>query len=202
MGVTLALPLLDSMIPAGTATGAHGGAPEEPLLRHLHPAWRDDGQVDAGEGRQRLRLHRVVETARESSRSPERRHQPRASDGRRQGLRRRRGSRAFSSGVPERRASGEGHRCIAARRSISCSRITSGRTRLFPRSKCASKKSRSTAAPATAARTTTPSRGGTTRYRCRWRTVRRSSSSACLVMAATPRCVCRASSRTRASSTR
>ena len=110
MGVTLALPLLDSMIPGEHAAGADRGAAEEPLLRHLRAARRDDGQVDAGDGRQRLRVHRDAEAAREAPRPPERRQQPRAPAGRRQGLRRRRGSRALGGGVPERRASGEGHR--------------------------------------------------------------------------------------------
>ena len=114
MGVTLALPLLDSMIPAGTPTREDGGAAQEPLLRHLRPARRDDGQVDAGDGGQRLRVHRHAEAAREAPRSRHRRQQPGASAGRRQRIRRRRRSRAFRRGVPERRASREGHACTAA----------------------------------------------------------------------------------------
>ena len=50
MGVTLALPLLDSMIPARHGAGEDRRAAQEPLLRHLHSARRHDGQVDAGHG--------------------------------------------------------------------------------------------------------------------------------------------------------
>ena len=51
----------------GHAAGQDRGAAEEPLLRHLHPARRDDGQVDAGDGRQRLRLHRDAASRSRSS---------------------------------------------------------------------------------------------------------------------------------------
>ena len=67
MGVTLALPLLDSMIPAHTPLAKTAALAEEPLLLHLRPARRDDGQVDAGHRRQRLRVHRNAEAAREDS---------------------------------------------------------------------------------------------------------------------------------------
>ena len=49
MGVTLALPLLDSMVPARTALAQTAATPEEPVLRHLRAARRHDGQVDAGD---------------------------------------------------------------------------------------------------------------------------------------------------------
>ena len=55
VGVTLALPLLDSMIPAGTRLVKTAALAQEPLLRHLRSARRDDGQVDAGDGGRRLR---------------------------------------------------------------------------------------------------------------------------------------------------
>ena len=81
MGVTLALPLLDSMIPARHGAGADGGAPQEPLLRHLRPARRHDGQVDAGDGGQRAsRSPETLEAAREAARPRHRRQQPGASD--------------------------------------------------------------------------------------------------------------------------
>ena len=37
-GVTLALPLLDAMVPAGTAAGADGRQPQDALRRRLLPA--------------------------------------------------------------------------------------------------------------------------------------------------------------------
>ena len=46
-GVSLALPLLESMVPAGTRARPHGGRAEDPARVHLHSARRDDGQVDA-----------------------------------------------------------------------------------------------------------------------------------------------------------
>ena len=49
VGVTLALPLLDSMVPAQTPLAQTAAAAEEPVLRHLRAARRDDGQVDAGD---------------------------------------------------------------------------------------------------------------------------------------------------------
>ena len=37
-GATLALPLLDSMVPAGKAAGPNGGDHDAALCRHLRPA--------------------------------------------------------------------------------------------------------------------------------------------------------------------
>ena len=53
MGATLALPLLDAMVPALTATGADRREPGAALRRRLHPARRDHGAVDADDGRRR-----------------------------------------------------------------------------------------------------------------------------------------------------
>ena len=64
LGTALALPLLDSMVPALTAlqkTAASAGAP---LRRRLHAERHDDAELDASEGRRRFRASR-----RRSSRS-------------------------------------------------------------------------------------------------------------------------------------
>ena len=69
-GVAIALPLLDSMVPALTALAQTAAAPKTPLRRHLRPARRDDGQVDAGG-----RRHRLRRSPRSSSRSSRSRSQ-------------------------------------------------------------------------------------------------------------------------------
>ena len=47
MGATLALPLLDAMVPALTATVKTAGDPDAPLRRHLRP----DGRAVRATGR-------------------------------------------------------------------------------------------------------------------------------------------------------
>ena len=47
-GVTLALPLLDSMIPAQTPLAKNGRDPEDPLHRHLRSARHGAGILDPG----------------------------------------------------------------------------------------------------------------------------------------------------------
>ena len=49
-GVTMALPLLESMVPAATAW-AQTAAKTRTVRRDLLPARRDHAEVDAGEGR-------------------------------------------------------------------------------------------------------------------------------------------------------
>ena len=53
VGATVALPLLDAMVPALTATGADGGQPAAALRGDLHAERRHHGPVDAGDGRAR-----------------------------------------------------------------------------------------------------------------------------------------------------
>ena len=53
VGVTIALPFLESMVPAGTPLAQTAATGRTRLGLHLHPARRDDGQVDAGRGRAR-----------------------------------------------------------------------------------------------------------------------------------------------------
>ena len=55
MGVTLALPLLDAMVPAATALREDRSAPADAGRLHLHPARRRHGVVDAGGRRRELR---------------------------------------------------------------------------------------------------------------------------------------------------
>ncbi len=58
MGVTLALPLLESMVPALTAVGQdrRGAQPGAPVRRGLRPARRAAGLLDAEDGRRELRV--------------------------------------------------------------------------------------------------------------------------------------------------
>ena len=53
MGVTLALPLLDSMVPARPPLAQTAAKAATRLGVHLRAARRDDGQVDAGGRRAR-----------------------------------------------------------------------------------------------------------------------------------------------------
>ena len=53
MGATLALPLLDAMVPALTARRADGRGAGAPLRRGLRAARRDHEPVDAGRRRAR-----------------------------------------------------------------------------------------------------------------------------------------------------
>ncbi len=55
MGVTIALPLLDSMVPAQTPLARDGRQSGEPAELHLCAARRHDGQVDSGDGGRRVR---------------------------------------------------------------------------------------------------------------------------------------------------
>ena len=47
VGVTIALPFLESMVPAGTPLAQTAATGTDAARVHLHPARRDDGQVDA-----------------------------------------------------------------------------------------------------------------------------------------------------------
>ena len=53
VGVTMALPFLESMVPAGDAAGADCRHRQDAAGLHLRSARRHDGQVDAGGGRAR-----------------------------------------------------------------------------------------------------------------------------------------------------
>ncbi len=55
-GATIALPLLDAMIPAGTALAQTAAAPSRAPRLRLLPARRAAGRVDADEDRPRLRV--------------------------------------------------------------------------------------------------------------------------------------------------
>ena len=104
LGASVALPLLDSMVAAQTPLRAPRRA-EDPLCRLLRAARRDDGQVDAGGRRHRLRVHRDPQAARAVPRSHDHRQRPGASLRRRRRRRRRLGRRqphARGGGVPHR----------------------------------------------------------------------------------------------------
>ena len=107
-GAIVALPFLDSMVPAQTPLQEHGREPEDAVRLLLRAARRDDGQVDAGDGRQRLRVHRDPEAARAVPRAGERDQRPGASVCRRCGRRGCLGGRQShprGGGVPDRRGS-------------------------------------------------------------------------------------------------
>ena len=63
-GVTLALPLLESMIPARTLLGTDGGEPRTASGIRVCASRRGDGPLDARDGRRRLRVPADPETAR------------------------------------------------------------------------------------------------------------------------------------------
>ena len=79
MGVTLALPLLDSMVPAQTPLGKTAARLQDQILRYLRPARRHDGQMDSRAGRFRLRVLRKPQAARKTARPHLRGEQPGAS---------------------------------------------------------------------------------------------------------------------------
>ena len=109
MGVTLALPLLDSMIPAGTRLVHTAALPKSRFcgIYIPHGATMDKWTpAKEGSGFEFTESLKPLEKLRDRLNVVTNLAHPMAG---RQGLGRRRGSRAFSSGVPERRASGEGH---------------------------------------------------------------------------------------------
>ena len=101
VGVTMALPLLESMVPAATALGQTAAQPRTRLGAHLLPARRDHAEVDAGGRRRGLRAHRDPSAA-QAVLQPDQRHQRSAA---RAGLRQRRHGQSQPLGgrVPERR---------------------------------------------------------------------------------------------------
>ena len=132
MGVTLALPLLDSMVPAQTPLAKTRRQSQQPPELHLRSARRHDGQVDARDGRHGLRVHRNPQRRSRSFAIDLRGVQPGASGGRRSGSRCRRRPRAFGRGVPERRSSREGRRSASAPPSIRSPRSSIGQDTPLP----------------------------------------------------------------------
>ena len=197
LGVSVALPLLDSMVPAQTPLAKTAAAAKTPLLRHLRSARRDDGQMDSRAGRRRLRVPREPEASRKTARPRLRGQQSRASAGQRRRFRCRRRSRAFRRRFPQRRASRKRFRPRRHDDRSGPGRAhRPGHPAAFHRN--GHRGSRlELRLRATAARISTPSPGARRRCRCPWRTARRSSSSGCSAMAATPRSAFRARSRTR-----
>ena len=95
-----------------------GGRAEDAHGLHLHPARRDDGQVDAGGSGHGLSVLGDPAAARAVPRSRLRRQRSRARPGgavERRRHRRRRESRARGGRVPERRASGQEERSVRRR---------------------------------------------------------------------------------------
>ena len=63
-GVTLALPLLESMLPAQTPLRLTAAAPVAALCRHLASSWRGARLLESAAGRQGFRLFVHHEAAR------------------------------------------------------------------------------------------------------------------------------------------
>ena len=188
-GAAIALPLLDSMIPARDGARADGRCAEEPARLHLHSARRDDGQVDAGHDGRALRAVRDLGAARAVQRSALRRQRARARAGRavdRRRHRRRREPRARRRRVLERRPPREGRsRRSSGRASIRSRPRTSAKTRRCrPIELSLEEVGLNCDAEISPAPTATRWRGSPRRCRCRWRTTRRSRSSASSATAA------------------
>ena len=196
MGVTLALPLLDSMVPAGTPLVRTAALPKSRFcgIYIPHGATMDKWTpATEGSGFAFTETLKPLEKLRDRLTVVSNLAHPLAGGkGSDAGADHARSAAVFLSGAHPQKGivhGGKTHRPGAGRahRAGHAAAVDRGR---------ASRKWRSTAAPATAARTTTPSRGRTTRCRCRWRTARRSCSSGCSATAPTRRSGCRASSRT------
>ena len=165
-GCTLALPLLDAMVPAATALAQTAAAPKPPLRRHLLPARHGAGLLGAGAGRRapgEAAVHPGV--ARERQGSDRRVERPLVEVGRAAG-RHDRFRSLGGGGVPDRHQAAEDRRVRRDRRqpddrsdhraedrpgnaaAVAAAGVSKIRTR-----------ARATAAKATAARTRTRSRG-------------------------------------------
>ena len=97
LGVTMALPLLDAMIPAGTALAQTAAGAEVARGIHLFPAWSRDESVDAGEDGNGLGVHADPQAARSVQEANDD-HQRTGEQGRDRAA----GSRAQSGHVAER----------------------------------------------------------------------------------------------------
>ena len=212
LGASLALPLLDAMVPAATAAGADAGAPAVAARLRLpaRTAWRATSPASTtGRRPARARLRAVADpgAARAVPRSHGRRERPRPASGRRLRRRRQRRSHARHELVAHRRAPQAHRRRRRAQRHLG--RSDCGRRRSAPTRRCrrSSWPSISTSSPAsartaTAAPTSTRWRGDRRPRRCRPRTIRGSSSSGCSAMAARRRSAWRRRARTAACSIR
>ena len=80
VGVTLALPLLDSMIPARRRCAQTAATPKTRFALHLRPARRDHGQVDAGDRGPGFEFTEILQAARAVPRPHQRHQRPGASD--------------------------------------------------------------------------------------------------------------------------
>ncbi len=112
VGVTMALPLLESMIPAATAFGQTAARPRTRLGAHLLSARRDHAEVDTGAGGCWVRAH-GNSSADQAVLRPGQRHQRSAA---RAGVWQRRDGQPQSrcGSLPERRIRGD--RCTAVAR--------------------------------------------------------------------------------------
>ena len=194
-GVTLALPLLESMVPALTPLRADRGGAGAALRRHLASAWRVARLLESAAGRQGLRVlvhHQAARAVPQSRRAHHaastcrRRWRPTDEPGGDHA----RGAVLLSGARPRRNAVSPYPR----RHDRSADRATStARTRSCRRCSSASRTpaTSATATGATAAPTRTRSPGRRRRSRCRRRSIRASSSSACSATARAPRSGCR-----------
>ena len=200
-GAAVALPFLDSMIPAFGGARAAAATAVRRLGRGLRAERDDDAVLDAGDRGRRLRVQADSQAARAVSRSAARHLRPQR---RRQ---HRRACRRFHA-VPDRcRGQAAPIRSWSPTyRWISSPPGNLGGRRSSPRWSWRSRDatSRDRATSATAAATRTRSRGAAPRRRCRWRTIRAWCSSGCSAKAGrpTPTCARRGCAPIAASSTR
>ena len=205
-GATIALPLLDSMVPAGTALAQTAATPKSRLgcIYIPHGATMDKW-TPATAGKD-FEFSEILQAARAVSRSTcasSAISRTRSGAVDRRGHGRRREPRARGGGVPERRASGQRRPGIPGRdhRSGRCPacrpRYAAALHRALDRGA-----SDSTAMRVSPAPTATRSRGNPRPCRCRWRTTRRSFSSGCSATAARTRNAASGANRPPACSTR
>ena len=177
LGASLALPLLDGMVPAARGDAQHRGGPDQALRRRLRPERDDDEPLDAEDRGRRLRVPDGHEAA---GAVPPLRPGPVGHARRRQ----RGAARPLVDALPDRRAVEAGQRLRSAGRGLggpdrrAHARAADAASPPWSwRSTGATSPGRATTA--SVAPTRTPFRGRTTRRRCRWRTTRASSSSGC-----------------------
>ena len=191
LGATLALPLLDGMVPALTAPARHGREADEPPRRGLRAERGRHGELDAGGRGRRVRVHADSAAACAVSGSPARAE--RARQQARGGAAGRTCGRAWAHRrrVPDRRAREADRRRRLRGGHFDRSDRGDGSSvsrRSSRRSSSASRppSSRAPATPASAAPTPTRSPGAVRRRRCRWRTTRARCSSGCSATATAP----------------
>ena len=192
MGATLALPLLDAMVPALSALAATGAKPGASSRVRLRAERRHPGSVGAVDGRRGLRAVADAQPARAGARQAARAERPGAAAGRvvrrRQRRPRARDCASWLNGVHPKRTEGAGIQAGTTVDQIAAERARPARRGCRRSSSRSKRRSAASAAATTAtpASTSTRSRGARRPRRCRWRSIRASCSIGCSATAATP----------------